>query len=265
MNVTDLLYSISPRQALAFILSASIALYALAANLAEYGREPHAGRFGNFLYWAQTSWLARALGHLLRWLYYLALPYATLMLGYNTARALGVWNLDWLAALPAAIGLAVGSAIVILWVWRPYARTEHPHALDESRWNWARHIVELIYQQAHWAFYRSGPVLWLGDYYLGSLAGLALALIEGWTNPSVRESARDTTRADAPLRTGSLAVVSTVLFIFTQNFWYCLALHLILDQGLRRVIGFPHVAPAEEDMLPEVDPNPLNAGEPIQE
>ena len=41
--------------------------------------------------------------------------------------------------------------------------------------------------------------------------------------------------------------------------------HLILDQGLRRVMGFPHVAPAEEDMLPEVDPNPLNAGEPIQE
>lgn len=265
MNLTDLLYSLSPRAALAIAVGLSIALYALAANLAEYARQPHAGRLGNFLFWAETSWIARAVGHLIRWLYYLALPYATLMLGYNTSRALGVWNLDWLETLPSAIGIAVGSAIVFLWVWRPYARTEHPHALDSSRWNWARHIVELIYQQAHWAFYRSGPVLWLGNYYLGSLAGLGLAFVEGWTNPVVRASARDTTRADAPLWTGSLAVVSTILFIYTQNFWYCLALHLLLDLGLRRVIGFPHVAPAEEDMLPELDSDPLTAGEPIRE
>jgi hypothetical protein len=94
--------------------------------------------------------------------------------------------------------------------------------------------------------YRSGPILWLGDFYWGSFWGLALTLLEGWSNPNVRTSVGDITRADAPLWTGSLAIVSTIFFIFTQNLWYGLMAHLLLDLGLRAVIGLPIHAPGEE-------------------
>jgi hypothetical protein len=241
MNWLDLLYSLEPLPALAGVIGASIALYALAANLVYSNRTPRPGRFGRFTRWASSHWLPRAIGELARWVYYLALPWATLMLGYNSVRALGIWNLDWLGHVVEFGALAVGAGAAAIWIWRPYARAEHPHAIDESGWNWARHIVEVIYQQVHWAFYRSGPILWLGNFYWGSFFGLVLVWIEGWSNPTVRANARDITRADAPLWTGSVAVISTVVFIFTQNSWYCLLVHLGLDLGLRGMIGFPQV------------------------
>ncbi len=253
MSLLDLLYSLEPRRALAVAVGASIVLYALAANLAYVYRTPRPGRIGRFAQWASTSWLPRAIGELIRWAYYLALPWATLMLGYNTMRALGVWNLDWLGAAPELGALALGAIVVFVWIWRPYARAEHPHAIDESGWNWARHIVEIIYQEAHWAFYRSGPILWLADSYWGSFFGLALVLLEGWSNPVVRANSRDITRADAPLWSGSLAIVSAIVFIFTQNAWYCLLVHLILDLGLRGLIGFPRVHLSGETPPAEIE------------
>ena len=243
MDLLDLLYSIEPLRGLAISLGLSVALFALAANVAYANRipKPRAGRLGRFVTWMTTATIPRAFGELLRWAYYLVFPWATLMLGYNSVRALGVWNLDWLQPVPELAALAVGAVAVCFWIWRPYARAEHPHAIDESGWNWARHIVEVIYQEAHWAFYRSGPIMWLGDNYWGSFFGLILVLIEGWSNPVVRNNVRDITRADAPLWSGSLAIISAVVFIYTQNAWYCLLVHLILDLGLRGLIGFPRV------------------------
>jgi hypothetical protein len=239
VSLLELLYSLEPRRALAVVISLSIALYTLMANLAWVNRVPRPGRYEQFLTWAKTAWVARAFGELARWVYYLAFPWATLMLGYTTMRALGVWGMDWLGRAAELGILGIGVVVVVIWVWRPYARTEHPHAIDESGWNWARHIVEIIYQEAHWTFYRSGPILWLGDFYWGSLFGLALTLIEGWSNPVARTNASEITRADAPLWSGSLAIISTIVFLFTQNAWYCLIVHLLLDLGLRGVIGFP--------------------------
>ncbi len=239
MSLLDLLDALAPHHILAIVIGGSIVLYTLAANLAWLNRVPRAGRYGRLVLWAKTAWLARALGELARWVYYLALPYAALLFGYTTMRALGVWGMDWLASVPTFALLSVGAALVMVWVWRPYARAEHPHAIDESGWNRAQHIVEIIYQEAHWAFYRSGPILWLGDFYWGSIFGLVLTFIEGWSNPFVRVNVRDITRADAPLWSGGLAVVSTLVFLFTQNAWYCLVLHLALDVGLRGTIGFP--------------------------
>ncbi len=243
MNLTDLSFGLLPTQLLAIIIALSILLYAIAANLGwllQHRQAP--GAWEGRLAWLRSSRIVRVLKELARWLYYLGLPYASLMVGYDTVRALGVWNLDWLGSAIPAILSAVGSIFVVLWIWRPYAQVQHPHAIDESRWNWARHAIESLYQQAHWSFYRSGPILWIGDLYWGSLLGLGLAYIEGWTNPSVRAGTREVTRADAPLWTGTLAVITTVVYIYTQNFWYCLVIHLLLDLGFRGIIGFPRVS-----------------------
>ena len=240
MTLNDFLATLDPRQALAIALGLSIALHALVSNVAWLNRTPVSlRRWGRFVDWMHTARVARVIDEIVRWLYYLGLPYAALMLGFTTMRALGVWGMDWTStAIPFAV-IGIGALLALVWVWRPYARSEHPHAIDESGWNWARHIVEVIYQEAHWAFYRSGPILWLGDFYWGSFIGLILALIEGWSNPFVRANAHDITRADAPLWSGSLAIVSTLIFVFTQNAWYALVVHLIIDLGLRTTIGFP--------------------------
>ncbi len=244
---SDLVNLLDPRQMLAVVLSFSVILYALSSNLARIHARRLSATSSQLLEKAKITWLPRAIGELLRWIFYLGLPYTALVLGYDTVRALGIWNIDWIGTLVYAGILAAGMAIVFLWVWRPFAQAQHPHTIDESRWGWPRHVVETIYQEAHWAFYRSGPILWLGDAYWGSFVGLALVLIEGWSNPEVRENAHDISRADAPLWTGSLAVMSTVVFVFTQNAWYALAIHALLDLGLRGIIGFPK----PEDLMVE--------------
>jgi hypothetical protein len=108
VNLFELLTSFDPRRTLAVVIGSSIVLYALMSNLAWVNRLPRAGRSGRFLDWSRRSRIARAFGELMRWLYYLGLPYATLMLGYNTMRALGVWGLDWVGT---AITFAVASEI----------------------------------------------------------------------------------------------------------------------------------------------------------
>ncbi len=248
MTLEEFFVSLEPRHALAFALGFSIVFYALAANVGWANRNPGFSRAGRFISWTRSAWLPRAWRAILRWAYYLLLPYGTLIAGWNSVRALGLWNLDWLGRAPIALGLAVGAAIVFVWVWRPYARTEHPHAVESSGWGRARHGIEILYEQAHWAFYRSAPILWLNDFYWGSFIGLLLVIVEGWSNPRVRESVRDITRADTPLWTGSVAIVSAVLFVFTQNFWYALATHLFLDFGLRPLAGFPRRNLAADSM-----------------
>ena len=239
MILFDFLYSVEPRLALAILIGTSILFYTLFSNLAWANRTRRTGRWERFVRWTHTSRIAKIIGELLRWVYYLGVPWAVLMLGYTTARALGIWNLNWAEHAIELVGLAIGSVLVFIWVWRPYTRLEHPHAIDESGWNWARHFIEMLYQEAHWALYRCGPILWLDQVYVGSLFGLILVLLEGWSNANVRASTNDVTRADAPLWSGSLVIVSTLVFIVTQNTWYCLMIHLLLDVGLRRLIGFP--------------------------
>ncbi len=237
MEILEFLYSLEPRQALAGAIILSILLYAISANLGWASIAPRGDRFSRLVGWWNRLRVRGMIGELGRWIYYLALPWATLMLGYTTARALGVWNLDWLMNIWIGVVIAFGGAMVFVWVWRPYAQSEHPEAVDLTGWNGARQTIEAIYQEAHWAFYRCGPILWLNDYYWGSFIGLALNLIEGWTNPAVRVNIRDITRADAPLWAGTLSIISVLIFVYTQNTWYCLLVHLSLNFILRPLIG----------------------------
>ena len=259
MDLLEFLSALDPRVALAYALVLSIVIYALAANIGWAASAPRGERFGRLVGWTRRFRLRVALFEIARWVYYLAFPWATLVLGYSTMRALGIWGLDWFLNWWVGLIVAVGGAITFVWVWKPYAQSEHPDAMDLTGWNGARQVLEAIYQEAHWAFYRSGPVLWLGDYYWGSFIGLALALIEGWSNPAVRANIRDITRADAPLWAGSLAIVSVLVFSYTQNTWYCLGVHLVLNFILRPLIGLDRgrglvhrrEMPAEENTFEE--------------
>lgn len=243
MNFLELLYSLEPRVTMAVVIGISIALNALTSNVITSSRRwtLRGDRLGRFTLWSSTSRVMRVLNEIARWIYFLVVPWATLMLSWNTTRALGIWRMEWLNTALWFVGLGIGGIIAVFWVWRPYAHTVHPHAIDETGWTWARQIVESLYLQTHWAFYRSGAILWLGDFYWGSFFGLILVMLEAWSNPRTRANVAEVTRADAPLWNLSLAVVSVVIFIVTQNSWYCLAVHLALTLGVRGVIGFPRV------------------------
>jgi len=246
VDISEFLSALEPRATLAVTLGLAVLIYVTFANLAWATRNPSSTWLGRFFAWSHRAWLARTFKELVRWLYYLALPYATLIIGFNTTRALGLAGIDLIDSAIRIVLLGIGAMAVIIWVWRPYAQIEHPHAVDNSGWNWARHIVELIYQQAHWAFYRSVPILLLNDFYWGSFIGLGIVFVEAWLNPIVRANMRDVARADAPLWTGSLAIVSTIIFLYSQNTWGAALIHLLIDLGLRKTIGFPRTHAPDE-------------------
>jgi hypothetical protein len=97
-----------------------------------------------------------------------------------------------------------------------------PHPL------WQR-LLSVLYDQIHWAFYRSGPILWLGDLYWGTFAGFALAALEAGLNPALRWALKSPETASTPLLRLSSAWISALLFVATQNLWLTLATHLILE------------------------------------
>jgi hypothetical protein len=93
-------------------------------------------------------------------------------------------------------------------------------------------LREAAYHEAHWAFYRNAPILAAGTYW-GVWIGLALAALEAALNPAWRRGLADPQRAPAQLMRAALAVVSSVLFLLTENLW----LALILDWGVSRGWG----------------------------
>jgi hypothetical protein len=91
-----------------------------------------------------------------------------------------------------------------------------------------RRTLDALYDQVHWAFYRSGPILWLDDLYGGVFAGLALVLLEAVLNPAHRWALEDPETAAPPLIRLGIAWISALLFLETHNLWLTIAAHLVL-------------------------------------
>jgi hypothetical protein len=96
-------------------------------------------------------------------------------------------------------------------------------------------LLEVLCLEVHWAFYRAGPLALLGDYW-GVFAGLGIILLEWATDPRVRHSLGTEEQGDT-LWDGSLALVTSIVFLFTRNLWLCLAVHLGLEIGLLAILG----------------------------
>jgi hypothetical protein len=92
---------------------------------------------------------------------------------------------------------------------------------------WQR-LLGGLYDQIHWAFYRSGPILWLGDPYGGVFAGLALVLLEAGLNPALWWALKNAETAGPLLTRLGMAWISALLFLATRNLWLTVAVHLAL-------------------------------------
>lgn len=191
----------------------------------------------------------------LRLLYYVGLPFAALFWGHDAVvgRLLGLqpfvlpengqrsatisanW-FDWLQDFGWALGLGLGSLGLFLLV-----RWAHHRALisgEDEGWggqtsSWET-IREAAYREIHWAFYRNAPIVTLGLYW-GIWVGLLLVALEALANPVWRRGLTVPERASKQLLRATLAVVSSVLFLRTQNLWLSMALHWVVSWGFQRV------------------------------
>jgi len=237
------------RADLIFWTLSSISIYALATNLLHFLHGPSSGRFGHFLKtfesWSHSFWFFQAL----RFLYYLCIPYVALTRGITNPTLMGMWAVDWFevhwfeeTALGMILGL--GTLVLLIWGWRHYLqsvaeirnRLQGRPFLAEvrtllTRWGWGLILLEVLYLEMHWAFYRGATIRLLGDYY-GVFLSFLLILAEWWLNPEIRKDMGMAHRSGEAMTTAAIALSITIIYYFTSNLWLCMAVHLVIEFGL---------------------------------
>lgn len=229
-------------------LSGSLLLAVLWTNLAWFLRQPRFSTASEFIT-PLTDWrFAPQLLEILRLLYYVGVPYGALLWGRDAVveGLLGLGGekanvapaahwLDWARDVGWTAVLGIGAWAVLALGWWAYRRAlaaadseVQVGGANVSGWVLLR---EAAYHEVHWAFYRNAPILALGAYG-GIWTGLALAALEAALNPAWRKGLTDPRTAPAQLMRGALAVVSSLLFLMTQNLWLALALHWGVSWGL---------------------------------
>jgi hypothetical protein len=209
----------------------------------------------------RTGWAGNPVGHaivfLVRFAFYLGIPYAALLrhtlslvviglLGAETAElpwwTLG-WKLaDWAGAFGWITGLGGIVASVLFLGWWNVRRallalasgdefpagglTPAPSVLVVAR--------ESIFDEVHWAFYRAVPLLLISDPYWATLVGAALVILEWLVDPAWHASIRDGTRREAALMQIGWLFLSSVAFVMTHNVWPMILLHVTLAWAVGR-------------------------------
>ena len=198
----------------------------------------------NSLAWHYRSLADRGTRPLLQWslsfvreggrfLYFVGLPYTALVGGLIPSTQVGLVNLEWLRDLTLSLPLGLGTFLVLLLLralvlWREknapggLISRELPHSF------WVT-LRESVYQEIHWAFYRSAPLLTMDDRGQGMALGLGIAALEAWLNPAWRALWRRPNRAPMALRTAWLAVLMAVVFGVTGNLWVTMGLHVAVE------------------------------------
>jgi len=215
-------------------------LYAVTAMITWHFREA-SGRDEKTLVarlraWRHWSLLGRAL-----WLVgSVGVPYAALLLGVISLSDLGLTQLDWLTGIERGAAWGLGSFLVLAFSWWTYGKAVSGSSGEVSlpsigHRSLAQALTFALADEARWAFYRGIAVPWIGQYY-GAYAALLLALGLPCLSPWLRAQLRQVGSRDPLLFRASLAVVSTTAYVLTGNLWICLALHVLLDISLSRLI-----------------------------
>lgn len=208
----------------------------------------------------------RLLEQFLRLLYFIGLPYAALLTGSIASIDLGLtgaggsilgWSpAEWLRGLSQAFTLGVIMLLPIGMASRQIARAGRPLGADDRSAGTV--VVDAVYAQIHWAFYRAAPLILLGEVYAAVLVGLLLvgvewlvALMRNGLSPSPQERQKW-------LRRGVLLASSAVMFVLTKNVWLALGLQLALELlwkvWLRRLLPRPN-EPVRAQSLTVSDPD----------
>jgi hypothetical protein len=107
-------------------------------------------------------------------------------------------------------------------------QAEESHNVQPLGW-WVI-FRDTIYSEIHWAFYRSCPILFLGDYW-GVFVGFLIVILEWWIDPAWRASFLE---AEGVTRLG-IAFSMAIVYLFTQNLWLVILVHLTIAEVIRRI------------------------------
>jgi hypothetical protein len=187
---------------------------------------------------------ARALYQLARLVFYLGLPFAALYLGWIDLRSIGLSMLDWAEGMRWAIVILLAAWLVLMLIWLPYLRaTLDVPAVSGTQPSFARRMVELIYMQAHWMFYRAAAItIFTGvltdALYWGAVLGLGMTCVEALLDPRVRARLGTIAAADSFIWNLGQAFLNTLAFLATQNLLLGVMIQFLLE------LTVPHLRPA---------------------
>jgi len=193
----------------------------------------HVGIPAAALFWGRDAVVARFLG-----LQPLLLPDSAAT-GQSAAVAAN-WS-TWLQNLGWAAGIALASAgllaLASLTLRKALSNLE---TVDEDRERPSAPVAarEALYHETHWAFYRNAPIVAFGSYW-GPWVGLFLVGVQAAANPRWRQSLGDPGTAWRKLRRAALAVVSTLLFLRTQNLWLAFLVHGVISWTMAALYSAP--------------------------
>jgi hypothetical protein len=208
----------------------------------------------------------RLLEQFLRLLYFIGVPYAALLSGSIAAIDMGLtgggglilgWSpAAWLRGLSTALMLGAMVLLPIGLASHQIARAGRPLGADDR--SAGAVIVEAIYSEIHWAFYRAAPLILLDDVSAAVLFGAGLVGVE-WAVELIRNGLSPLPEArQSWLRRGLLLAVSATMFALTQNVWLAMLLHAVLELlwkfWLRRLAP-PPIEPALVSLGPALDPD----------
>ncbi|PWH13821.1 MAG: hypothetical protein DDG58_13345 [Ardenticatenia bacterium] len=234
-------------------------LFRLAAERLAVFIRARAPRHPGWIHWGSS---------LLRFGYYIGLPYVALLLGVLPAGYLGLVGLEQLpraAALAAASGigeqLRMGVALLLrTWLphlgqwagltvlmagvlaaaWALYRDARRPTHDDPRSFESLDDVAvpaTVVYAALHWSFYRAA-IWWLSDdLYLGVMGGVALVLMESglcawWAGRPSQPLTSERILVDA-----SLLITTAAIFYYVPNLWLLIPTHWLLARLCRRLMA----------------------------
>lgn len=226
---------------LLFWVGGSLLAYALVANV---------------LWWGRRSWhfpYRQSLVEIGRFFFYLGIPYLALggwpqrpYRGLLSLQDLGLVGLGgqwpvtrWLGAVGIGLGWGLAALLILAIAWAGANRRSSGLQLSFSKHAWWRILIDILYLQAHWAFYRSALTVALSDAFVGTFLGAGLIYLEWCLNPFWRQDWRLEAQAAGPWLRAAVALAMAVLFFLTRNLWICLGVHWALEFCLR-LLDYSH-------------------------
>jgi hypothetical protein len=227
----------------------SIILWMVAAQLTLRRDIPLARRLS-------TGWAAS----ILRFVYYVGLPYTALVLGVLPGRYLGLigldrlqtgaaggvdaglnaWRLlaqlrdaaslailDWLPGIGTLLNLGAVMLLLLSIAWLGYSRARRNLSTGPGGAGTPFSLPSMVqvgYQAIHWSFYRSVAWLLTNDLYLAVVGGILLVGVEWLLDPGRMTGAQH----EAPLIDASLLIATSVIFLFVPNLWLLVPVHWLL-------------------------------------
>lgn len=215
----------------------SIGVYGVGTNVLWLARRSPLWR-GPF-----AGWLAQAA----RFLFYLGVPYLALG-GWPRQPFHGLLSLDdlglvglvplwpatrWLQAFGTGLGLGLVALLVLLLGWA-VANWGGDDGARSSRLRfpvrpWWALLVDVLYLEVHWVFYRGALAVALDDLYTGVFVGLGLAYVEWGLSPFWRRGWRRDKQAPVRWLRAALALVSAIVFLLTRSLWVSLLVHALIE------------------------------------